>query len=79
MQVLEKLKLKINLTDDVKKFGVIILRVTSTKNSYNGKILGRSLSDWVAFACNNYPIKFVEFDGKKNILDVIKDLIKDKY
>lgn len=77
MQVLEKLNVKINLTEKVNKFGVIILKVNPMKNSFNGKILGRSLSDWVAFACDKLPIKFVEFDGKENILNIARNNLND--
>lgn len=78
MQVLEKLKIKLK-TNDSKKFGVIILKANPTKNSFNNQILGRELHDWVAFACGKLPIKFVNFDGKQNVLSLIREHIDMSY
>lgn len=75
MQVLEKLNIAINLKSEPKKFGVLILNCTPQTNSFKGEILGRSLTDWVAFACENLPIKVVEYKNKDNILKFVKDYV----
>ena len=74
MKTLEKVvpleKIKIKQTS----FQIIILKVKSTKNSFDGKILGRSLFDWVAFACNGNKIKMYDFDGD-NVLQFVKEKV----
>ncbi len=64
------------------KVSVIILL---TKNSafapeqkpWELKLLGKSMKDWVAMSCENYPTKFVEYDGKQDIIEVVKKHIED--
>ncbi|MGN0961067.1 MAG: hypothetical protein ACI4PF_02570, partial [Christensenellales bacterium] len=73
MQVLEKLNIKIKLKETPKKFGVLILKISPMNNSFKGEILGRTLADWVAFACGKIPVKFVDYDGKENILNLAKN------
>ena len=78
MQVLEKIKIlpKINFNIKVQAF---ILKSPSTKNSYNEKILGRTLSDWVAFSCGDFKYKIIEWDGKQNIIEFTKGKIDKSY
>ena len=77
MQVLEKLKIK-KIDKKEVSFGVLILDCPKSKNSYNSQILGRTLFDWVAFACKGLEIKNVEWDGKENILELSKNNIISK-
>lgn len=78
MQVLEKLKLKIRIKEEDKKFGALILTLPHARNSYNGEILGRTLADWLAFACGNMPYKKLDYDGKDNVLNFAKNYIDNK-
>ena len=61
------------------KFQAIILEENCSKNSYDGKILGRKLADWVAFACNDIPVKKIKYDGKTPLLEFVKDDIDNSY
>ena len=75
MKVLEKIKiiekpLKVNKT-----FSVLILKGKTNKNSFNGKILGRDLCEWVYFACAGHDIKIVDYNGKDNVLQFVRDKI----
>lgn len=68
------------LTTEGNKTSVIILLTQNNSFAPNDKpwelkLLGKSMKDWVAMACNNYPIHFVEYDGKKDVLDVAKENI----
>lgn len=78
MEVQTKLNIKIN---DFKKssFLCLILNTKCTKNSFNGKILGLSLSDWVKFACEDIPSFCVDFDKSENVLDFAKKHIDFAY
>lgn len=79
MKVLEKIKiiekpLKVNKT-----FRILILNGKTNKNSFNGKILGRNLCEWVSFACVGHDIRVVDYNGKENILQFIKDKINTNH
>lgn len=77
MKVLEKLKIVEKVKNNA-NFKILILKQKSLKNSFDGKILGRELHKWVAFACCNHDINIVDFDGK-NILEFIKNKLDKKY
>ena len=79
MKVAEKLIILPKKKDNKYKFQAIILEENYSKNSYNGKILGRKLADWVAFACNDIPVKKNKYDGKTSILDYVKSIIDNSY
>lgn len=72
-------KIKIKDSDIKNSFQVIILNLKPTTNSFNGKILGRPLKDWVAFACSGYKTSVYDFDMKQNIIDFAKDKIDKNY
>ena len=79
MKILEK----ISPCDKIKIKGisvsVIIGKVKFNKNSYDGKILGRKLYDWVSFACNGKDIKFIDISKGDNILEKLKSHINRQY
>lgn len=79
MQILEKLKIIPKKQEKKASFQAIILNTPTLKNSYSGQILGRTLADWVAFACNNINVKIIDFDGKTAILNVAKEHIDQSY
>lgn len=79
MKVAEKLIVLPKKKDNKYKFQAIILEEKCSKNSYNGKILGRKLADWVAFACNGLPVKILQYDSKTAVLDFVKDHIDNSY
>jgi len=78
MQVLERLKIQPTKKSET-KVQAIIVRVTPSKNSYNGEILGRSLVDWVAFACNKLNKKVVDFSPKSSLIELAKNNIDSSY
>lgn len=41
------------------------------------KLLGKSMKDWVAMACDGIAYEFVEYDGVKNVIDVVKENLPD--
>ena len=73
ISVIEKIRLK------NKSVKVIIGKVKYSKNSFDGKILGRPLYDWVAFACNGKDITFIEVSSGENFLNNIKNFIDEKF
>lgn len=78
MKILERIKVLPKKKEDV-KFQAIILKIVSAKNSYEGKILGRTLEDWVAFACNGINVKVVDYDGTSNLLGFVRDKIDHRF
>lgn len=78
MKILERIKVLPKKKEDV-KFQAIILKVIPAKNSYEGKILGRTLEDWVAFACNGINVKVVDYDGTSNLLGFVRDKIDHRF
>lgn len=79
MQVLEKLNIKLTQKEKVNKYNVVILKVPYSNNAFGGEILGRTLVDWVAFACQGLPIKIEDYDNKSNILNLVKNIINNNY
>jgi len=79
MKVEERIKIlpKKNKKDD--RFQVLILNKNATKNTYGGKILGRTLSDWVAFACQGYNIKVLDYNNQVGVLQFARANINSEY
>jgi len=75
MEVITKLKILDKVKKEEKSFCVLILNIEPTKNSYNGKILGLSLCEWVKFASGELNTKIIDFKVKDGILNVVKDNI----
>lgn len=78
MEVISKLHILNKLDSYKKSFQVIILDCKPNKNSYNGKILGLSLTEWIKFSCGDLPIGSFKFDEKKNIIEFIKTIELNK-
>lgn len=78
MQVQEELKLKIRVQDSIPKFEVLILNIQPSTKSFDGKILGRTLSMWVRFACGEIHNRIIDFSGT-NILEFVKENISDQF
>lgn len=62
---------------------VIVLKINNpalqtTKNTYDLKILGKSLLEWVKLAFNECPVSEVVCDMKSDILSVVKPHLKNK-
>ena len=72
MEVISKLQILRKLDTKKKSFQVVILDCKFNKNSYNGKILGLTLTDWIKFSCGDLPVSTYKFDEKKSILEFIK-------
>ena len=79
MKVEEKLIILPKKKVNKYKFQAIVLEEKCLKNSYNGKILGRTLADWVVFACNDLPVKKLQYDGKTAVLEFVKDYIDNSF
>ena len=79
MKVLEKIQIIPKKKNTPPKVQAMILSIAPTKNSYNGEILGRSLTDWVAFACNKIDKKTIDFDGKSNLISFAKEHLDNRY
>lgn len=79
MKVEERLIILPKKKENKYKFQAIILEESCSKNSYNGRILGRKLADWVAFACNDIPVKKLQYDSKTPILEFVKDYIDNSF
>ena len=79
MKVLEKIQIIPKKKNLPPKVQALILKVSPNKNSYNGEILGRSLVDWVAFACNEISKKVIEYDTKSNLISIAKDYIDRQF
>lgn len=79
MQIIEKFQLLPKKKEKSVKVQAIILDCKTSKNSYNGMLLGRKLVDWVSFACNGLNIKKIEFDEKSNVIEFVKSFIDNSY
>lgn len=60
-------------------FEVLVLSVKPCKNSFDGKILGKQLFEWVCFASRNIPTRVIEYDEKTSILDFVKDKLNKRF
>lgn len=79
MKTLQKLQILDKVQEKEKSFAVLILETKANKNSFNGKILGLTLSEWVKFATSDYSCNVIPFDGKDNILSVVKTSLDDNF
>ena len=79
MKVLEKVGLMQKVKLKSPRFQVIILKTKPVKNSFDGKILGRTLCEWVIFACNGQNVSVYDYDNKINPLEFVKDKINNDY
>ncbi len=79
MQIQERIITEVKKKENKYKFQVIILEKKPSKNSYNGRILGRTLADWVVYACNGLPVKKVSYEGKTNVIEFVKDYIDNTF
>lgn len=79
MKIAEKLLILPKKKENKYKFQAIILEEKPSKNSYNGYILGRKLSDWVAYACNSLSVKKLQYDSKTNIVEFVKEHIDNAF
>lgn len=73
MEVKTKLKINTKAIQKSKNFKVLICNTKCSKNSFDGKILGLTLSEWVVFACEDIPYKIVDYDKKVNLLEFAKN------
>ncbi len=51
--------------------GVVVLDVDSGKEEYNYVVLGKTLAEWTANACADYPVSHVKYDTKQDMLQFI--------
>lgn len=79
MKIEEKLLILPKKKENKYKFQAIILEEKSLKKNNKGSILGRKLSDWVAYACNDLSVKKLQYESGVNILEYIKDYIDNAY
>ncbi len=79
MKIAEELLILPKKKDNKYKFQAIILEEKASKNSYNGCILGRKLSDWVAYACGNFSVKKLQYDSKTNVIEFVKEYIDNTF
>jgi bifunctional N-acetylglucosamine-1-phosphate-uridyltransferase/glucosamine-1-phosphate-acetyltransferase GlmU-like protein len=79
MKILERIKILPKKKENKPTFKVLILQSKISPNSYGGKILGRSLTDWVAFACNGMNVSIIEYDGTSNLIEFVKGYIDDNF
>ena len=57
----------------------LILNTKGTKNSFNGKILGLTLAEWIGFSCEDMPYETIDYDKSDSILDFAKKHIDMAY
>ena len=79
MKILEKVDILNKVQLKKKSVEVIIGKVKYNKNSFDGKILGRTLYDWVAFACNGRNVRVIDITSKDNILQFVKNYINNNF
>ncbi len=63
------------------KLSVIILLTQNSAFVGNDKpwelkILGKSMKEWVSLACQDYPVQYVEYDGKSDVMTIAKQNIR---
>lgn len=72
MAVQTKLNIKINSEKKKPNFMCLILNTKGTKNSFNGKILGLTLAEWIGFSCEDMPYEVLDYDKSESILEFAK-------
>ena len=85
-KILEELQSKDYFVKSDNSFDVIILKINNpafklvSKNSYDIKILGKSMLDWVKSAVEGFNVKELECEITSSIFDVVKPyLTNSKY
>ena len=63
------------------KLSVIILLTQNSAFVGNNqpwelKILGKSMKEWVALACQGYPVQFIEYDGRSDVMTIAKQHVR---
>lgn len=76
MKIVEKIQSIESIKLNLPKVNVIILDVQTTK-VLKQLILGRSMAEWVAFACGKYNPRRLEYDCKISILEYLKNQIEN--
>ena len=80
MKVLEKVEVLQSIKLNKPKFKVIILKVKPNSNSFNGQILGRSVSDWIVFACRDIKdVSVLDYDKKRSPIEFIREYLDDRF
>lgn len=79
METKTKLNIKLDGLKKSKSFMCLILNTKGTKNSFNNKILGLTLTEWVKFACGDIYCESVDYDKSENVLEFAKKHIDYKY
>ena len=82
METLTLEKPEIETKQTEKKLSVIILLTKNTafvgnEKPWELKLLGKSMKEWVTMSCNNYRIRYVEYDGKQDVVEVAKQNLDD--
>lgn len=75
MKVLEKIDVLNKIALKKPKFQILILNTKTLNNSFQGRILGRSLASWLAFACSGENFSIIDYDKKISPLEFVKDKI----
>lgn len=79
LETLSDIKIQSVKIKDIRRFQAIILDNVSTKNSFQGKILGRELKYWVKSALGSIPTKIVEYSASEPILEQVRKCISTEY
>lgn len=77
MEVKTKLKINTKAIQKNKNFKVLICNTRCSKNSFDGKILGLTLTEWLIFSCEDIPYVIADYDKKTNLLEFAKNYITD--
>lgn len=79
LETLSDIKIKSVKIKDIRRFQAIILDNVSTKNSFQGKILGRELKYWVKFALGDISTRILEYTASEPILEQVRNYISNEY
>ena len=79
MEVLNKLQIVSKKITKNKTFVILILECKPAKNSFKGKILGLSLTEWIRFESRDIPCVIVPYDEKSNIIEFAKNHIDKSF
>jgi len=79
MRTVQKLQIVDKKKEQKKSFKVLIVETKVHKNSFNGKILGLTLTEWIRFASREYPSQVEKFDEKDNLLTVVREKINKDF
>ena len=79
MEVLNKLQIVSKKIAKNKTFQILILDCKPAKNSFQGKILGLTLTEWIRFESRYIPCVIVPYDEKSNIIEFAKNHIDKSF